>query len=87
MKPSNAGALKALARLKNDLPAFAASCLKIKTKTGAIAALRFNRAQAHVHERIEDQRRRTGKVRVLLLKARQQGFPPISRRAFITVRR
>ena len=74
MKPSKAGALKALARLKNDLPAFAESCLKIKTKTGAIEKLCFNKAQAHVHGRIEEQRRRTGKVRVLLLKARQQGF-------------
>jgi hypothetical protein len=56
------------------LPAYARACLKIKTKSGAIAPLLFNQAQAHVHARIEAQRRRTGRVRVLLLKARQQGF-------------
>jgi hypothetical protein len=56
------------------LPGFAELCLKIRTKAGAIEPLVLNRAQAHVHARLEDQKARTGKVRALILKARQQGF-------------
>lgn len=61
-------------RLKSDFPHFAARCLKIRTKAGRIEALNLNRAQIYVHDRLEDQRRRTGRVRAIILKARQQGF-------------
>lgn len=67
--------LEALARLRADLPLYADQCLRIRTKAATIAPLQFNRAQLHVHQRLEEQRARTGgKVRALLLKARQQGF-------------
>jgi hypothetical protein len=36
--------------------------------------LALNRAQRYVHERLEEQRARTGKVRALILKGRQQGI-------------
>jgi hypothetical protein len=60
-------------RLKDDLPHYAHKCLKIRAKTGAIEPLTFNRAQMYIHQRLEEQRSRTGKVRALILKGRQQG--------------
>jgi len=65
---------EALRTLRTDFPAYAETCLRIRTKAGKVEALKLNRAQRHVHERLEEQKARTGKVRALLLKARQQGF-------------
>jgi len=56
-----------------DYCSFAAEHLRIRTKSGAIAPLIFNRAQRFIHERLEAQRATTGKVRALILKGRQQG--------------
>src|SRR5215510_8479616 len=56
-----------------DYPIFAAQYLRIRTKSGAIAPLAFNRAQRFVHEKLEAQNADTGKVRALVLKGRQQG--------------
>ena len=68
-----------LARLKrlrdpNGLPAFASECLTIRTKEGAFKKLVLNSAQMVAHQRFEDQRRNTGRVRALILKGRQQGL-------------
>lgn len=60
-------------KLKDDLEHFAAKCLKIRTKSGDIEPFIFNKAQKYLHEKLEDQRKRTGKVRALILKGRQQG--------------
>jgi len=60
--------------LAADLNRFANEHLKIRTKSGAITPLHFNQAQRYVHQRLEAQKAKTGKVRALLLKARQQGF-------------
>lgn len=60
-------------RLKDDLAHYAAKCLKIRTKTGAIEPFILNRAQLYIHERLQAQIERTGKVRALILKGRQQG--------------
>jgi len=60
-------------RLKSDYAHYAAKCLKIRTKTGAVEPLIFNRAQSYIHERLEAQKAATGKVRALILKGRQQG--------------
>lgn len=60
-------------RLRDNLEHYALKCLKIRTKSGAIQALNFNRAQQYIHGRLEDQKRRTGRVRALILKGRQQG--------------
>ena len=59
--------------LRKDYPTFASRCLKIKIKAGEIAPFEFNAAQAHIHSEIEDQLKRIGKVRKVLLKGRQQG--------------
>lgn len=66
--------LKLLAELKADFPKYADLCLKIKTKAGTTVPLVLNKAQLYAHKMMEDQRRTTGKVRALILKARQQGF-------------
>jgi hypothetical protein len=60
-------------RLKDDLEFYARNCLRIRTKAGGVEAFHFNRAQQHIHERLELQKAKTGKVRALILKGRQQG--------------
>ena len=59
--------------LKTDFPYFARTCLKIKTKDGRILPLALNAAQQYIHQMIEGQLARTGKVRAIILKGRQQG--------------
>lgn len=60
-------------RLKDDFPHYAERCLKIRTKSGAVVPLKLNEAQQYIHRRVEEQRARTGKVRAVILKGRQQG--------------
>jgi hypothetical protein len=61
-------------RLRDDLGYYAARCLKIRSKSGKIEPLVFNRMQQYLHARIEEHaERNSGRVRVLILKARQQG--------------
>jgi len=77
MNRSNASALPPdlvyLAALRRDFPGYARAALKILTKEGTLEPLVLNRAQLHIHAKLEAQRARTGRVRALLLKARQQG--------------
>lgn len=65
--------MTALRQLRSDFTLYAPAALKIKTKAGGLAPFRLNAAQLHIHEQIEAQRARTGKVRALVLKGRQQG--------------
>ena len=65
--------LAKLASIRADFPTFAAECLKIKTKSGAIVPFTLNKAQRYIHERLEAQKAQIGYVRALLLKGRQQG--------------
>lgn len=60
-------------KLKNDFIHYASKCLKIRTKSGAIRPFVLNKAQQYIHEKLEEQLQRTGKVRALILKSRQQG--------------
>lgn len=60
-------------QLQNDLQLYAKHFLKIRTKSGAIKPFIFNSAQEHLHCRLEDQRKKTGRVRAVILKGRQQG--------------
>lgn len=70
-------ALTAQARMvweiRAALPTYAKHCLKILTKAGELQPLVFNDAQHLIHEALEDQLQRTGKVRAIILKGRQQG--------------
>lgn len=59
--------------LSADLPYFAANCLKIVDKQGQLVPFRFNQAQWYIHERAEAQKKRTGKVRLVCIKGRQEG--------------
>lgn len=63
--------LLALERLRASLPLFAAECLKIEDKSGVLIPLKFNRTQQYIHERVEAQKARTGRVRVIIGKGRQ----------------
>lgn len=63
--------LRALERLRDSLPLFAAECLKIEDKSGNTVPLVFNRTQLFIHERLETQKARTGKVRHIIGKGRQ----------------
>ncbi len=60
-------------KLKNDFIHYSSKCLKIRTKDGKIEPFVINKAQKHIHARIEEQRALTGKVRAVILKGRQQG--------------
>lgn len=61
-------------RLVSDFEYFAPRCLKIRPKAGAIEAFKFNPAQLELHRIIEAQKAKTGRVRVVILKARQMGI-------------
>lgn len=59
--------------LATDLVVYSQHCLKIRTKTESVKSLKLNRAQLYIHQRLEEQKAKTGKVRALILKGRQQG--------------
>ena len=86
-KPLSKRERKVREDLKRDLARYAAKCLTIRTKAGAVMPLVFNRVQQHLHERLEEQRARTGRVRALVLKFRQPAFRPTSPRGSITAPR
>jgi hypothetical protein len=58
----------------NKLGLYAENCLTVRTKEGRFVKFNLNRAQNIVHDELESQRARTGKVRALVLKGRQQGM-------------
>jgi hypothetical protein len=61
-------------RLRDDFEHYAPRALKIRTKGAEIKPLTLNKAQAYVHGKLEEQKARTGRVRALVLKGRQQGM-------------
>lgn len=60
-------------RLRNDFDFFAKKELTIRTKHEGLQRFKLNRAQKFLHDRIEQQLKEFGRVRVLVLKGRQQG--------------
>ena len=64
-------------RLFEDFEFWAANCAKIRTKEGEIKPLVLNPVQKRLVERIEAQRTATGKVRMVIVKARQQGLSTV----------
>lgn len=60
-------------RLRDDLEFYARNCMFIRTKVGKVESFHFNKAQRYIHERLEEQKAKTGRVRALILKGRQQG--------------
>jgi len=71
MKPE---ALKARKALKEDFALYAKHFLRIRTKEGEIKTLHLNPAQKILQEAVDRQTAAEGKVRVIILKARQQGL-------------
>lgn len=61
-------------RLLTDFSFYANAALKIRTKAGAIAPLKLNAAQTILNAAVEDQLATDGKIRIVILKARQQGL-------------
>jgi hypothetical protein len=64
-------------RLRDDFAFYCRTCVKIRTKDGTIAPLILNRVQKRFAERIIDQQQSTGKVRFVVVKARQQGLSTV----------
>ena len=72
MRPSLT--IERLARWKRDLPTYARQQLRILDKSNQIIPLRLNAVQRDFHAKLEAQRARIGRVRVVVLKARQLGL-------------
>jgi hypothetical protein len=60
-------------RMQSDLEYFARHALKLRPKLGPLEPFLFNAAQRKLHEIIEGQKAKIGRVRVIVLKARQLG--------------
>ena len=61
-------------RLRDDYPFYAEKALKIRTKKAEIVPFRLNPAQRILQEAVEESIRKLGFVRIIILKARQQGL-------------
>lgn len=64
---------KMIMDLRENFPEFARKCMKIQAKKGGNIPFEMNKAQRHIHDKLEEQRERLGFVRALVLKGRQQG--------------
>jgi hypothetical protein len=64
---------RTVAKLRDNIELHCETCMYVQDKKGQKVLLRFNRAQRYIHAKIEEQRHRTGKVRAIILKGRQQG--------------
>ena len=62
-----------LRKLRDEFPYYSERCLKIRSKSGALIPLKLNSAQRYIHEKLEEQKQNTGRVRAYVLKGRQQG--------------
>jgi hypothetical protein len=58
----------------NDFDFYSRHALRIRTKVGEVTPLVLNAVQKRFHAACEEQRARTGMVRMVIVKARQQGF-------------
>lgn len=56
-----------------DFKKFAPRFLIIRSKSGEPKPFEFNRAQLYLHDRLQKQKEKTGRVRAVILKGRQQG--------------
>lgn len=61
-------------KLQSDLVYFSKKApLKIRTKAGELVPFTLNKAQLYIHGRLEKQLKEKGRVRAIILKARQEG--------------
>lgn len=75
--PNKEKLLAARRRLLKDFEFYAKHCVKIRTKKGTIVPLVFNRVQQRFAKCIIDQMSSRGYVRMVVLKARQQGLSTV----------
>ena len=61
-------------RLYDDFSFYASAALKIRTKDAVVVPFSMNEAQKRLNAIVEEQYKSTGKVRVMILKARQMGL-------------
>lgn len=61
-------------RLLDDFPYYAKEQLRIRSKSGAVIPFELNKAQQYIYERAEKQLKEKGKIRLVVLKGRQQGL-------------
>lgn len=61
-------------RLRDDFSFYSRAAVKIRTKAGEVRNLHLNTVQEKLNEIVKKQQEATGKVRVIILKARQQGL-------------
>lgn len=66
--------LEVFQKHKDDFEHFASRCLKIRTKEDGVQPFTLNDAQRYIHEIAEKQLAETGRVRIIVLKGRQQGM-------------
>jgi hypothetical protein len=62
-----------IVRLRGDMRLYAETCLTILDKDSNFHLLKFNTAQGIVQEKLKHQLRTTGRIRAVILKARQEG--------------
>lgn len=74
MSKNNQLLLKVRKRLYTDFSYYSKAALKIRTKKGEIRPLELNPAQMILDEAVTAQQEAEGKVRIIILKARQQGL-------------
>jgi hypothetical protein len=60
-------------RLEKDFDYYAAALLKVRPKAGGLIPFELNKAQLQLHQKLEEQKQRTGMVRAVVLKSRQLG--------------
>lgn len=60
-------------KLADDLLLYARSCLNIRPKDGGIQKFSPNKAQLYINSKLDEQLKKTGKVKAIILKGRQQG--------------
>jgi hypothetical protein len=73
--PEQQAAMRAIRqRLKDDFPYYAENALKIRTKEAQIVPFELNEAQLMLQAAIDQQMAESGRVRIIILKGRQQGL-------------
>jgi len=70
-------AQKVRKKLRDDFEFYAKNVLKIRTKDGDVVHLNLNTAQQQLLDKINAQYEEEGKVRVIILKARQMGLSTV----------
>jgi len=73
LEDSQAELEETIAALREDLELHHETCMFIKDKAGRRIPFIWNKAQHYIHARLEEQLAKTGKVRAIILKGRQQG--------------